>query len=531
MELLLQLQQAHTLVLGQAGDGDAGPAGHHLGHVISGDAAPVLGHLLAPVLLLDVHLILIVLLNVPQLGGLLVVLGGDSLRLLPVQGGDLLLQRLQVGGGAFSVHTHLRRGLVHQVDGLVRQEAVADIALRELHGGLQRLIGDGQLVVRLVLVPQTLQNLQRGLRGGLTHGDRLEAALQRGVLLDVLAVLVQGGRADNADLAASQCGLDDVGGVHRALGRACAHDGVQLVDEQDDVAVLLHLVQRVLDALLELAPVLRAGHHAAQIKGQHPLIQQLLRHVAGGDALGQPFGDGGLAHAGLTDEHGVVLRAAGQDLNDPLDLLLPPDNGVELAGAGGLGQIAGKLRQCLADLLVAVTGGGAAAAGHSLGGGVVQLLQHGAVHLIGVNADGTQDTQTHVAALTEQPHQQVLRADIAAAHAGGLGHGQLHHALGPGRQPLAGGSAGHAMSHAALQNGAHHLIGNAELGQHPVRDALLLADQAQQQVLRAYVTVAQLLGGLLAQTQSFLCTGGEFILRHKKHFLSMCEWGSCALRR
>ena len=175
--------------------------------------------------------------------------------------------------------------------------------------------------------------------------------------------------------------------------------------------------------------------------------------------------------------------------------------------------------------------GGAAAAGHSLGGGVVQLLQHGAVQLIGVNADGPQDAQAHIAALPEQPHQQVLRADVAAAHAGGLGHGQLHHALGPGRQALTGGSAGDAVAHAALQHGAHHLVGDAELGQHPVGDALLLADQAQQQVLRTHVAVAQLLCGLLTQTQSFLCAGGEFILRHKKHFLSMCEWGSSALRR
>jgi hypothetical protein len=31
--------------------------------------------------------------------------------------------------------------------------------------------------------------------------------------------------------------------------------------------------------------------------------------------------DGGLAHAGLADQHRVVLSAAGQDLDDALDLL------------------------------------------------------------------------------------------------------------------------------------------------------------------------------------------------------------------
>ena len=81
-----------------------------------------------------------------------------------------------------------------------------------------------------------LQDLQRILDIGLIHGDRLEAALQRGVLLDVLAVLVEGGGADDLNLAPAQGGLQDVGGVHAALGIAGAHDVVDLVDDEDDVA-------------------------------------------------------------------------------------------------------------------------------------------------------------------------------------------------------------------------------------------------------------------------------------------------------
>ena len=286
---------------------------------------------------------------------------------------------------------------------------------------------------------------------------------------------------------------------------------MQLVDEQDHVAVLLHLIQRVFDALLELAAVLGARHHAAQIQGQHALVQQLLRHVAGGDALRQTLGDSGLAHARLADEHRVVLAAAGQDLDDPLDLLIAPDDGIQLAAAGGLGQIAGVLRQSLV-LLVALAAGGRT--GGSLGRGL-RLLQNGTVHLVGVNAHSPQDTKPHVAALAEQPHQQVPGADRGGAHTGGLGHRQLHHALGAGRQTLAGCRAGHALAHAALQHGADHLIGHTELGQHAVRHAVLLAEQTQQQVLGADVAVTQLLGGLLTQAQSFLCTGGELILRHK----------------
>ena len=66
----------------------------------------------------------------------------------------------------------------------------------------------------------------------------LEATLERGVLLDVLAVLVERRGADHAQLAAGQHRLEHVAGVHRRVaGRARADDGVQLVDERDDLAV------------------------------------------------------------------------------------------------------------------------------------------------------------------------------------------------------------------------------------------------------------------------------------------------------
>ena len=72
---------------------------------------------------------------------------------------------------------------------------------------------------------------------------------------------------------------------------------------------------------------------------------------------GQSLGDGSLAYAGLADQHGVVLAAAGQDLDDPLYLGIAADNGVQLAAAGGLGQIAGVLSQRLVLLVrLAVAG-------------------------------------------------------------------------------------------------------------------------------------------------------------------------------
>ena len=63
---------------------------------------------------------------------------------------------------------------------------------------------------------------------------RLEAALERGVLFDVLAVFVERRGADAVQLAASQHRLQQVAGVGRTFGLAGADDVVELVDEQDD---------------------------------------------------------------------------------------------------------------------------------------------------------------------------------------------------------------------------------------------------------------------------------------------------------
>ena len=91
-------------------------------------------------------------------------------------------------------------------------------------------------VVGLVALLEAAQDRDRVLDGRLADVDRLEAALERGVLLDVLLVLVERGRADGAQLAAGEHRLEQVGGVDGALGGAGADDRVQLVHEQDDLA-------------------------------------------------------------------------------------------------------------------------------------------------------------------------------------------------------------------------------------------------------------------------------------------------------
>ena len=167
--------------------------------------------------------------------------------------------RVQLFRLGIDLHLQARRRLVDEVDRLVGQEAVGDVAVRQRRRRDERAVGDAHAVVQLVLLLEAAQDRDRVLDRRLVDEHRLEAPRQRRVLLDVLAVLVERGRADAVQLTAGEGRLQQVAGIHRALGLAGADDGVQLVDEQDDAAALgLHLIQHGLQALFELAAILRA---------------------------------------------------------------------------------------------------------------------------------------------------------------------------------------------------------------------------------------------------------------------------------
>ncbi len=249
---------------------------------------------------------------------------------------------LQALGLRRFVHAHARRTLVDQVDGLVGQEAIGDVALGQHRRRSHRFVGDAQLVMALVARAHALENFNRFFNRRLFHQDRLETALQRGIAFDVLAIFIQRRRADALQFAARQRRLQDVGRIDRRSGRARADQHVHFVDEQDAVAVL-DLFDHALEALFKLAAIHRARHQRAHVELQHALVEQRLRRIAVDDALRQPFDDGGLAHARLADQRRIVLGAAREDLDHALDFGLPPDHRIELAFFGRRRQIGRQL--------------------------------------------------------------------------------------------------------------------------------------------------------------------------------------------
>src|SRR4051794_28379540 len=187
-------------------------------------------------------------------------------------------------------------------------------------------------MMRLIPVTESTQDIHSIGLGRLVHHDRLKAPLQRGVGLDEAPVLFYGGGAYHLHPAARESGFEDLTGVHRSLGGPGPSQVVQFVYEEYDPPVgALDLVYNLLQALLELAPELRARDEGAEIQGDHSLVLESLRDVAASHLLGEALNDGGLADAGLADEGGVVLSAAAEDLEHSFDLFFPPHNGIEVA--------------------------------------------------------------------------------------------------------------------------------------------------------------------------------------------------------
>ena len=206
-----------------------------------------------------------------------------------------------------------------------------------------------------------------------------------------------------------------------------------------------------------LAPAMSAPRSSATTRRS----REALGHVAAHDALGEALDDGGLAHAGLADEHGVVLGAPAEHLDDATDLLVAADDRVELA-------LARRRREVLAVLLEGLVGGlrvgrgDALAAAHGLQG-----AQQGLV----AGAGAFQESLRLATGLRGR-QQQVLGGDVLVAEPSCLVLGALDERASARVQrelpALDPGAARECRSQLHLQAGG---VG-AELAQGHGRDAL-----------------------------------------------------------
>ena len=313
---------------------------------------------------------------------------------------------------------------------------VLNVTARQFGRGLQRTIGDRHMMVVLVTGTQALKDLDGFGNARLVHLDRLETTLQSRILLDVLTVLVGGGGANGLQFATGQHRLQHVGSAKSAIRGTSAHNGMDLIDEQHDVAAGLDLLEHLLQTLLEIATIPRASHHGSQIQRIDLLALQRLRNIAGIDLLRQTFDHGRLADTRLADQHRIVLGAAAQHHHHTLNLTRATNHRIKLAGGSFSGQIAAELVKNRGTGLVATilhaTGIGqiALAIALAITGIATDQVDGGAAQLAKIDVHLDQHLGADAFAFMNQTEQDMLGADIAVPQLQRLTQRQLQHLPG-----------------------------------------------------------------------------------------------------
>ena len=361
----------------------------------------------------------------------------------------------------------------------------------------------------LIALFQSPEDRDRILYGGLLDHDRLEPPFEGRILFDVFPVFIQGRGAHTAQLAPGQGGFQHVRGIHGAFRRPGADDGMDLIDEEDDLPFGRgDLLQNRLEALLELPAVLRAGDQGADIKTDDLLVFEVFRHIAVDDPLGQSLDDRRLADARFPDQDRVVLRPPGEDLHDPPDLLVPPDHGIEGTVFGKLVKIAGISFQCLVFLL-------RVGIGHPL---VAPDLHEDLEYRIFRDSLGAEYLCRRPLFFIGYGHEHMLRADILIREARRLGQGGIEDFV-QSRGHI-GLPTGHSFDLRNFSQGLSDLcldtVGiGAELFDDFRDDALRLFQKRDKKMLHIKRLVSLLAGQRLRVLYGFLHLQSEFIESHR----------------
>ena len=235
--------------------------------------------------------------------------------------------------------------LIEDVNCLVWQETVLDVAARKRNSSLDSSFGVVDVVVLLIAVLKTVDNRNGVVGVWLADVDWLETPLKCSVLLDMFTVLFCRSCTDDLDFSTRQWWLQDGCGIDGALCGTCANDGVNLVNEEDVILGFLQLSNNLLHAVLKLTAILGTCYQTCQVKRPNLLTAQNVRNVAGCNELSQALNNGGLANARIAQDKWVVLLTARKNLHDTLNLAVTTNDGVKLFICGKLGKVATKLLQ------------------------------------------------------------------------------------------------------------------------------------------------------------------------------------------
>ena len=202
------------------------------------------------------------------------------------------------------------------------------------------------LVVLFILRTQPIQNLDRIFGVGRIHNNRLEAAFERSILFDILAIFVDGGCPNALEFTTGKSRLKDVARIQASFGTARAHNRMEFIDEQNNGTVdTLKFRNESLHAFLELSAVLGTGHHGGHIERHHTLVHQEFRNLLLDNLLSEPLDNRRLTDTRFADERRVVLLAAAKNLDQAFNFTATADNRIEFSLLRKRSQVATEMIQ------------------------------------------------------------------------------------------------------------------------------------------------------------------------------------------
>ena len=221
-------------------------------------------------------------------------LGNDSLDILGAN-------RLATFG--FRQQMLCRARFVDDVNRLVRQLAVIDIARGQFNSRFDRICSVFDAVMLFEIRLQPLQDLDRIRHRWLCYVDFLETAGQRAIFFKVLTELFVRRRTHAAQFAALQGRFQQVGRIHRPTRcRTRTDHGVDFVDEQHRIRMIFHLCHYGLQPFLEITAVTRTSQQSPHIKRIDCRLRQDFWHLFVHDLKRQTFGNRGFTHTGITHQ-------------------------------------------------------------------------------------------------------------------------------------------------------------------------------------------------------------------------------------
>ena len=166
-----------------------------------------------------------------------------------------------------------RGGFIDKIDCLVGKKTIGDVPVGEGGCCYQGGILNPNPMVNLIPLPKAAEDRDGILDGRFFHHDGLESTFEGCILFDIFSVFVQSCGPDAVEFTPGEHGFKHVSGVHRAFGFASSHDGVDLVDEEDDSSLGFdHFIEDCLEAFFEFPTKLSSCDKRSKVEGDNFLF-------------------------------------------------------------------------------------------------------------------------------------------------------------------------------------------------------------------------------------------------------------------